>query len=174
MDQLDLWGAPKQALPLRDLAGLTVETARMQLEEALLGGSTCPCCDRFTKRYRRGLTAGMAVVLCRIVRHGRRGGWVNVPELPNAPRGGDYAKLLHWGLLEQAKPDPDDPTRRSSGLWRATARGVDFVLGRVSVPRAYIEYNNRVLGFEAEPITIREALGKRFDYSELMAEVSHG
>jgi hypothetical protein len=170
-DQLGLWDAVSRALPVKDHHGLTVDDARQKLEAQLVDGATCPCCDRFARRYRRGLTAGMAVVLCRIVRRsvGKGTPWVNVTELKDPPRGGDYAKARHWGLIEQAPPDPDDPTRRSSGVWRATNKGVDFALGRITVPRAYIEYDSTVLGFEQEHVSIQQALGNRFCYATLMS-----
>jgi hypothetical protein len=173
MDQLDLWGAPKRALPKGNNRGLTVDAARERLETAMVDGAVCPCCESWVQRYRRTLTAGMAVVLCRIVRQtvGRQDPWVKVYEMKHPPLGGDFAKLRHWKLLERLPKDWEDTTRRTSGVWRATDKGIDFALGRIMVPRAYFDYQGRCLGFDEELTTIQQALGKRFDYGELMSGV---
>jgi hypothetical protein len=76
-------------------------------------------------------------------------------------------KLVHWQLAE-LQPNKDDPKRKTSGLWRPTADGVAFVHERIRVPARVYLYDNEPIGFDSEQITIREALGDRFDYQELM------
>ena len=47
---------------------------------------------------------------------------------------------------------------------------MDFVSGKMSVKSHVHIYNNIVMGFSDTTITIREALGKKFDYQELMRQ----
>ena len=104
-------------------------------------------------------------------------GLVDVPALAaemrtgsKRPTGGDEAKTRYWGLLE-AMPDAkreDGSTR--TGWWRLTGRGADFVRGDLLVPKHARIYDGRLLGLDdtAGVIGIRDALGSRFDYDELM------
>ena len=41
-------------------------------------------------------------------------------------------------------------------------------MARGAVPSTVVTYNGEPVGFEGDEITIREALGTKFDYAELM------
>ena len=148
--------------------GRTLRQAREALRAELDAGTTCPCCDRYARRYRRALHAGMAaalVVLYRHARSGAAGGWVSTKELRRyTGGGGDYAKLALWQLAEKAR----GPKGRRLGKMRATERGLAFASGSVSVRRVVIEYDGTAAGFEGPAVWIRDVLGSRFNYDELM------
>lgn len=82
----------------------------------------------------------------------------------------NVALLRHWGLLE-AIPDavrPDGSGR--VGLYRMTQLGFDFVRGQIKIPKYATLYNQELLALStAELINIRDALGSKFDYDELMS-----
>jgi hypothetical protein len=149
----------------------TLSDARRDLLANLDDGVECECCGQYSKRYRRKLNSGMARVLVWLVRECSKlnGGWVNVAE--SAPtfvrRSNEVSRLVWWGLVEE-RPNDEDPTRRSSGIWRPTRRGIAFANGNASVQERVVLYNNRCEGFEGDLITIRDALGSKFDYDELM------
>ena len=130
----------------------------------------CPVCGRSMKQYRRRLHATMAVFMIELYHQACQGNtWVDVRDLPSYRRGqqrGDYAYLVHWGLVA-TKPN-DDPKRRSSGMWSLTRDGRDFVLGRHRVPSHVLILCGENYGLTGTTITIRDALGKGFDYEELM------
>lgn len=65
----------------------------------------------------------------------------------------------------KGKKDPSN-----SGRWRPTQLGIDFVHGRVSVPRIAWDYGGRCweLDDSKGTVTIHDALGKQFSYDELM------
>lgn len=140
-------------------------------------GVICPCCDQFAKLYRRKLHSGMARALIAIATVQNR---VEVAELDGinfyveTPKlrfsNGDYGKLRWWELLEQRplKYDDEKEEKKNSGRWRLTQKGMQFVKGEISVPREVFMYNNTVQGFSSDMITISEALGKKFNYPELM------
>jgi hypothetical protein len=127
-------------------------------------GCKCPACGQEVKKYRRALNAQMAWFLIALFRAPKRDGWVDIRTLD--VRGGDYAKTLYWGLVELR--GNIDPTRRTSGLWRLTQKGLLFVHDQVRVPRHALVYNGRCLGFSNQDIGIRQALGQKFDYQRLM------
>lgn len=155
----------------------TLDEARDWLRDRIDDGTTCPLCAQHAKVYRRTITAPMALALIAIYRKAPIGTWVDVPALAatmrtgsKRPTGGDEAKTRYWGLLE-AMPDAkrDDGSTRT-GWWRLTGRGADFVRGDLLVPKHARIYDGRLLGLDdsAGVIGIRDALGSRFDYDELM------
>jgi hypothetical protein len=149
---------------------VTLEVAKNWLRPRAKQGAYCPCCKQHVKVYRRALGSQMVRWLIWLVRVFEQlpktadGGWVNIKESP--VRGGDYGKLVHWGVVESRSNS--DPALRTSGLWRPTAKGIDFVQQRIALPSHVVLYNNEIMAFSDETIKIREALGKRFDFAELM------
>jgi len=54
--------------------------------------------------------------------------------------------------------------------WRLTILGTNFVRGFATVRTHIWHYNSQALGFDGGHTNIEEALGKHFNYSEMMAE----
>jgi hypothetical protein len=133
------------------------------------GGVICPCCDQRAKVYRRKLNAEMARALIVLYRHHLSTGeeWVHVPTVL-AAQGGDPIKMVAWGLIE-ALPDATrwDGSSRV-GVYRVTPDGQAFVLGVKRVASHVLIYNQDIIGISEETTDIREALGVRFNYAELM------
>lgn len=158
-----------------DASKTSLEDAKNWLRLRARKGAHCPCCKQHVKIYRRPLGSQMARWLIWLVRvyealpdlpkgHNGIRGWIDIRESP--VRGGDYAKLVHWDLAEnRANVDPE---LRTSGLWRPTPKGIDFVQRRIVVPSHVELYDNHPLGFSEEMIGIDAALGKWFNYEELM------
>ena len=174
-EQLDLWTpAPPGRAPAPPRVSLapdaSLEDARAYVRQRLDDGVECPCCGRLAKRYVIKLNSTIAawlVALTRITEQGNT--WAHAREASACVVGAGasavgYAYLQHWGLVEQADKDAG-----RSGHWRPTDFGVEFVRNRVLVPKCVVLWNNRLEGFGGELVTIRDALGSRFDLKELMA-----
>jgi hypothetical protein len=153
----------------------SVQTARdatMLKAENDKSGTACPCCGQWCKLYRRTLNASMARFLIWLVRsYQDNPRWVTIKEFPlmsNRRGGNDYSKLAHWKLIEQ-KANTDDPTKRTSGEWRPTPKGIEFAHQRISVPNAVFLYDGICQGFSDKSTDIVAALGKEFNYQELMS-----
>lgn len=166
----------------------TLAEAKRFVEQNLASGTLCPCCGQDVKLYPRKLYADMAAWLIWLVgrsfevaAHDRAvsrdvpgivpvqsRGWVRASEHPTA--GGDYGKLAHWGLAELRPKDPADRTRRTSGWWIPTEKGVAFVRGQILVPSHVMLFNSEVRGFSDEQVSIQQALGEKFSYSDLMQQ----
>jgi len=149
----------------------SLKAARVWTLDHASEGTVCPCCEQHVKIYRRKLNASMARSLLWLVRHCEvTKHWCDVPR--QAPtwllRSRELPKLAYWRLVE-TQPNTDDPTKRCSGIWRPTSEGRQFAYSRTVVPSHAEIYNGGVVGYSDTPTTIREALGERFDYSELMA-----
>lgn len=137
-------------------------------------GSTCPCCDRFGRIYRRALNSGMTWWLIIFYKHTRdhqifQSGFIDVREV----KGGierahkcEFEKLAYWGLIEKLAVEKDEG--HASGFWRITQLGRDFVEEKAQVLSHALDYNGGCRGLTGENIGIRRALRKKFDYGELM------
>lgn len=145
----------------------TLEEMQGRVQANLEEGIVCPCCGQYCKLYRRALNAQMARFLIWLVREFEaRPRWIDWHEAPSILRGGDYAKLQYWGMIENCPND--NPGQRTSGLWRPTELGVEFAhMRRRAASHAYV-FNNSVVRFEDQYITIEDALGEHFNYRELM------
>ena len=143
---------------------MTLAEARDELRRLVDDGYRCPLCTQFAKVYRRKLNSGMARSL---IRMWRKAGldWINVPDQIGA-RSREEGKLRYWGLVEEADVEREDGGR--AGWWRVTREGARFVTGKITVPKYARIYDGRCLGLHGEPVTIRDCLGERFDYAELM------
>lgn len=155
-------------------SGITLNEAKTQMMAEVKDGTTCPCCERFIKVYKRALNSTMAaglIWLCRKFEIESEGGdieWIHLSA--SAPRfviaTNQLGTLMHWSLIERAPNE--DKSKRTSGLLRPTKKGMAFVHFGTRLPRHVYLLNNLIHGFSDEMITIKQALGKKFDYSELM------
>jgi hypothetical protein len=84
---------------------------------------------------------------------------------------GDHAKLRYWGLIEEEPVRRDDGGR--AGWWQITDRGEQFVRGTLKVPKYALIFDGRLLRLDETGgyVTITDALGKKFDWTELMTGV---
>lgn len=79
----------------------------------------------------------------------------------------DGALLRHWGLIEPFKGKRRDGSRRV-GYHRLTAVGKEFALGLRTIPAYAVLYNEVLLRLSEEQTTIKESLGAKFSFDELM------
>jgi hypothetical protein len=172
---------PKLFDPKFDPNTTTLAQAQAMLKERAMKGAICPCCRQEVKMYTREITSTMAYTLILLHRHfSVDKSWLHVPKflsqmsaIGSAVRGGDFAKLRYWGLLE-AKQDEKKADKRKDGskrvgFYRMTDKGHQFVKGEIKIPTAALVYNGKHFGFTPGEVTIQEALGKEFNYNDLMA-----
>jgi len=159
-----------------DPSTTTLQSAKDWLRDRVDVGAKCPCCTQLAKVYKRKLTGPMAYALILIERNFRTSGdWLHVPsylskwsKIGSAVRGGDWAKLVHWKLIEE-KPEIRDDGSPRAGYYKITQLGIDFAQGRVAVPKFVYLYDSRVIQRACtETLTVAEALGSNFNYAELM------
>jgi len=145
----------------------TLEEAKRWLRANWDEGVHCPACGQDVKRYKRKLSSGMATALIRL--YHKSGGntleWVHISELQPL-NGGEFAQLKRWQFIDEHLNE--DETKRTSGTWRMTNRGIDFVRGKIKARSHVWTYNGKTVGWSDEHITIQQALGDKFNYTELM------
>jgi len=159
----------------------TVEDAKKFLRENYVDGCECPTCGQYVKLYDYKLFATSALALIRLYNQTKEtkrldpshDGFFHISKYAEATkeyaRAPHFAELRFWGMIEPAVNN--DTTKKSSGYWRITPIGEQFVKGRSTVKSRILVFNNKFQGFsdKSEDITIRQALGNKFDYLELIA-----
>lgn len=130
---------------------MTVGDARAYLDRHRDDGAICPCCDRISQSRRRSFSNDMAeflswlVLACPPSSHGTTASaksWAT----QHRARGGDYAKIVHWGLAERM------PGREP--LWRPTLKGRDFALRQTQIHSIAVVWRNDPVAFEGPLIYI--------------------
>ena len=136
--------------------------------------TSCPCCSQVAKVYKRHLHRSACLTLIDIY---KRSGWyvgedgvigwyVHVTDLKIISQ--DFHIAKHWRLIEQAPKDAENKTKKTSGYWRITQNGQEFVENKLKIQEWVHTYNKQVLGFTGELVSIKDCLGEGFDYQELM------
>ena len=149
----------------------TLGEGKKFLRENWENGTNCPCCTQRVQLYKHKLNSTMTrslIALYWLDRH-KPNEWHHVSEFEKwrgGYGGGQFAKVKHWGFaIDQ---DNDDPAKRTSGQWKITQKGRDFVEGQITVPAKVRLFDSKFYGHEGNHINIKESLGSKFDYSELM------
>lgn len=144
----------------------TLGVARQWLrDQAANNGGTCPCCTQFTKIYDRPIGSHQARWLIRCWQRFRLEPFHQATQARTA--GGDYAKLRFWELIQDMREVRADGG--PAGWWQVTELGGKWVRGEVAVPKRALVFNNRRLRYEDEGgWTVEQALGKVFNYREIM------
>lgn len=150
-----------------------LSSAKDRVDAALTEGIVCPCCGQFSKMYRRKLNNGMAWSLIQIAKYFSTSApdeWLHVERyLKSDSRAAEISKLRFWGLLEDSPQARDDGCPHS-GFWKITQKGRLFVSCEIRVPSHVFIFNNTCYGHSETDTDIRECLGDRFNYEELMAQ----
>ena len=145
-----------------------------QLRTGLEQGIECGVCGQLAKEYRRAINANMAMFLKSLVvlsiRDKSNGGdgWVHHSHLTYTGR--DYTMVAHWGLARTSKEQKRDGKRKkkTTGMWKPTEEGIDFVKGLTKVRSHIYMYNGSCREDEnAGQVSIYDALGATFVFSEL-------
>jgi hypothetical protein len=151
-------------------------------EDQMSKGHVCDACGQLVKLYKRRLNNAMAYALILLNRREKTDDpFFHVPTYLSGQtsgvtvRGGDWAKLVYWDLIEPLARTRADGSKRS-GFYRLTDKGRQFAEDKITLPRYAFVFNQTLYGFSdglkypKETTTIREALGAKFNYAELMGD----
>lgn len=146
-------------------------------------GTRCPCCDAYLKIYKRKINSTMARNLIAMYKLTIRTGatWMHATEIGKEASikkkgkvpypGMDIGHLQHWGLVAKASHQDGVNYRggRTSGYWRITQKGKDYVCNKMTLPKYKHEFRQVVIRDSGDWVTIVDCLGEQFDYAELMS-----
>jgi hypothetical protein len=139
----------------------SIKEAKEYLRKNWEKGCKCKVCGQFVKKYKRKLNSSMAITLIRI--NNNSDDFFHVKDFLRQNKftnSHDWTLLNHWGFLEEHI--------EKNGFWRITSLGKDFIKNRIKTKKHIYLYNNIFLGFSDEETTIKESLGDKFNYDELM------
>lgn len=134
-------------------------SVREHLRESISEGTTCPACSQTVKTYRWTLYSSAAYCLGLFYHLGGTEEYTHMRDLRKAPTNSP-AHLAHWGLVA---PEPN-----RTGRWCVTTEGEAFLLRQLRVRKHAHVYNGRVLRMSGGWISIDDALGKKFSYTEML------
>ena len=77
----------------------------------------------------------------------------------------NFNQLINWNLMQPMQSE--ERTKRSSGFWKATEKGVQFVQDKIQIPKYVFTLDNKVIGYSDQQINIYQALSNKFAYQEL-------
>lgn len=164
----------------RDPKSVTLEESKEWLRKKIFeGGAACPCCSQFAKVYRRAFNSSMAYAIIVFAKHLKVGEWIKIPDVlvkgnhTAIIRSREWSRLQHWGMLEASAALREDGAKES-GVYRLTELGKAFAEGKAVAPRAVYMYDEKLLSVDDQLISIREALGTKFDYEKLMSSAVEG
>lgn len=168
----------------------TVQDAKDWLNEAMLKGANCPCCNQKVKVYKWSANHKQAAALILLHKTFPVGTIVDInfflqqaqpPEFgKELVKGKEWNKLKYWGLLDEV--DDKDIVKRfretypaSKGkrvsLHRLNERGAAFCQGNPIIKFVYV-YDDIVRGWdETTNTTIMEALEEKFNFNTLINAV---
>lgn len=161
-----------------------VQKLRNEVAQGRKTGCTCPICGHYAKEYERHITTAMVKTLW-IVKQwfekndpGLDKKWLQVEnyvaELPLKIRplhrgaSSNFSLLKHWGFIVQRPGVRADGSNRI-GYWRITQKGIEFLNDKMKVPKFAVIYNNKLIRFSDDPVSVRDCMTKKFSYAELMA-----
>lgn len=164
-----------------DIKNLALESHTEILKHSLFTsskmkeGCKCPVCNQNVKMYKKKVDSQMAFFLIKLHRLTKKNPFktfFHVQDDINVTMkvGGAWAKLRYWELIEEQPKDKSDTTKKTSGMWRITDKGMMFVEGNLSIPKYVKLYNQTFYGYDGdERISIEQALKEKFNYRELMS-----
>lgn len=161
-----------------DMFGPLLSEYKINLKVQAQVGTHCKACGQWCKVYRNKFNSSMARTLIWLYPHFKKHPlkWLHVGKylIDNYQRlPGVHGKLCVFEMMEKNKDAEPLTGAKSAGLYRMTGKGILFVENRITVPGYWTQYNGDVIGFDGDDIGIRDALGKHFDYAELMREVGY-
>lgn len=160
----------------REALEIRLEDVIEFVEENRKKGVECPCCSQYAKEYKRPVNLTMVETLqafAAYIGDGDRSVYHNAVDVSNQceiPRlkrngfGGDFAKFVHYGILEQMPAERGKNSRH----WRIGSEGWLFLEGKLAIPKFHHIYDNRLLGLSGPNMFIHE-FKNRFDFREVMA-----
>lgn len=150
---------------------ITLTEARKNNRDNFEKGTECWCCGQFVKLYGHTINSQMAKCLVQMFaleQQEEHDEWIHVlQEL--RPSNRMYSLARHWGLIEARG---DEGEQKSSGYWRLTQKGRNFVEGKIKVAKHAYIFNDKVFALDPETEDIWEALDNKFDYKELMTYIA--
>lgn len=128
----------------------------------------CECCGQEVRYWRKRIISTAAASLCRLVYKYDGLTALHHDDFTVLQKDRNFSQLVFWNLIYPESNDDD--SKRSSGRWHPTRKGIEFVRFKTKVRSHIVTRLNVFVAFDGPLIDIHEALRKRFDYQVLMSD----
>jgi hypothetical protein len=157
----------------------TLRDAQEQVRKHMDTGSVCPCCQQQVRRYQFSLSEKNVYFLIMLRRYLAEFSkdWMHIDRLAEYAKepikgGTSFSILAWWGLIEEMTNE--DTTKKTSGFWRPTQLGMDWLDGKAVIPKYVYSYNQTITTEPSDPlISVSGISWKRFQYDVLMSWKGH-
>lgn len=132
-------------------------------------GARCPVCQRTDKVYPRHINKASIRNLVDLYKHSEQHGYQfyhYTKFMPGEAKHSDFAKFKHIGLI--ALGDNNDPAKKTSGTYRMTLVGKQFVEGKHPINERLHIYHDTLLEVTGDRKTIN-GHWPNFNFAELFA-----
>lgn len=141
--------------------------------ENLKEGTNCSVCNQRVKLYKPTINNNMALCLIDLYKLDKADPekvWWHVSRDINVSFAvsGAFAKLRHWDLIEMKPKEKGSDKKRTSGMWKITETGKQFVEMKTTVQEHVKLFNATLYGLDGGQVDIRSCLAEDFDYTSLM------
>ncbi len=134
---------------------LTIQEGRDIVRDRIVEGIKCPCCDQLVKLRQRSISIAHVYFLSNLyditiaekmfdfnkLRENNLYIHKDRASQGKAKTATDYNILKYWGLIS---PMPRDSGEKSAGFWKLTAKGYEFLIGRIFVDKYKYTFDSRV------------------------------
>lgn len=130
----------------------------------------CPTCGRYAQVYFRRIHTSVALQLIQAYKLGGDTMYIHTSKLiaKGTSGVGDFSKAKYWKLIDEMPHTPAE--KKSSGYWKLTDLGVEFVLHGLKIQKFAVVYDDKVIDMKGALLSIEDCLGDKFDYGELMGQ----
>ncbi len=135
-------------------------------------GTGCGACGQLCQCRPRTIHVTMARFLIGLVRrYEKNNQWHSVHERwAKLIYCGDVGKLRYWGLAINKELEESDGDKRTSGFWKPTTEGIQFVRREITVIKRMWDFDGKVYFSDGPQVDIVDCLNNKFKYSDLMGE----
>lgn len=135
-------------------------------------GYKCECCGLYVREYVRTFNCNMGLALVLLMKTNTLTfvHLENFMQQHGYKRCGDASYLVHYGFFEKLNEKRKDNSPRN-GYYRITGRGLAFASNKITAQGRFIIFNNECNGFEGKDVNIKDVLGKKFNYEQLMTPI---
>jgi hypothetical protein len=77
-----------------------------------------------------------------------------------------FSVMAKWSLIED-EPNFTDPEKRTSGMWRPTIRGIDFVYDRYRISHYLWTFDNKIMHESSDLVSIKDTTGEQYSWPEM-------
>lgn len=145
----------------------SISEERKRLRSNWEKGTNCLCCGQRVHLYRFKVLDLHVKALAKLYKLSKlEDTYYHISLLNISGGGGDFAQIEKWGLIESEINL--DTKKRTSGMWKITPDGIDFLLNKKTIPKYCYIFNKKARRFSEEQIGVHDALREHFDYEEMM------